>query len=203
MLTATTHQRLAVYGLGGCGKSALALEFAYRTTKGSPGRFIFWVPAISQESVELAYKEIGTHLRIPGITEENIDVISLVNKALSAGTRGDWLMIVDNADDPEVFLRTTNAELISTRWADQLPYGDRGAILFTTRSRKIASDLTAANTLELKDMNADDCEQLLARQLTKQLTVRDESAVGELLELLTHLPLAIVQAAAFINKNVS
>lgn len=169
----------------------------------SPGISVLWVPAISKESVDLAYREIGNLLRIPGIAEENVDARSHVNTTLNAATRGNWLMIVDNADDPEVFLRSTKAESLPTRWADHLPSSDRGTILFTTRSRKVASDLAAANTLELKDMGEDDAEKLLAQRLTKQLTILDKSAIGELLELLTHLPLAIVQAAAFMNKNVS
>jgi hypothetical protein len=171
--------------------------------EGSPECSVFWVPAISKESVELAYREIGNLLCIPGIAEENVDARSLVNTTLNAATRGNWLMIVDNADDPDVLLRSTKAESRPTRWADHLPSGDRGTILFTSRSRKVASDLAAANTLELKDMNEDDAEQLLAQRLTKQLTVCDKSTIGELLELLAHLPLAIVQAAAFMNKNVS
>ncbi|KAH7380407.1 kinesin light chain 1 [Phaeosphaeria sp. MPI-PUGE-AT-0046c] len=202
LLSPTTHQRIAVYGLGGCGKSALAVEFAYRTIERHTGHLVFWVPAVSQESFELAYREIGSRLRLPGLTEENCDVKKLVNQALSAESIGNWVMIVDNADDPTVLLRATNdASVPTSQWADYLPHSNRGSILFTTRSRKIAGYFTPSGIIELEDMSKADAEHLLAQRVTKQIMIHDKGAVGKLLELLTYLPLAIVQAAAFINNN--
>jgi hypothetical protein len=127
---------MTIYGLGGCGKSALALEFAYRALAKHARRLVFWVPAISQESFELAYREIGIRLRIPGITDDNANIRKLVKDTLSSSSLGDWLMVVDNADDPRVLLGTTNSDPVSVRLSDYLPQSNRGAILFTTRSRK-------------------------------------------------------------------
>jgi tetratricopeptide (TPR) repeat protein len=192
---------MTIYGLGGCGKSALALEFAYRALARHARSVVFWVPAISLESFELAYWEIGVRLRIPGITDDNVDVRKLVKDALSSGSLDDWLMIVDNADDSGLLFGTADNSLMSTRLNDYLPHSSRGTILFTTRSRKVAGDLTPSSVLELNDMSKAEARQLLARRLTKQGLLDDEMAVDELLERLTYLPLAIVQAAAFINNN--
>ena len=192
---------MTIYGLGGCGKSALALEFAYRVLARHARRQVFWVPAISQESFELAYREIGICLYIPGITDDNADIKKLVKETLSLGSLGDWLMIVDNADDPGVLLGTTNSDPISARLSDCLLYSNRGTILFTTRSRKAAGDLMQNSVLELNDMSKAEARQLLARRITKQALLNDEMAVDELLEILIYLLLAIVQAAAFINNN--
>jgi tetratricopeptide (TPR) repeat protein len=192
---------MTIYGLGGCGKSALALEFVYRTQARHAGRLVFWVPAISQESFELAYREIGNRLRIPGITDENADVKGLVKKALSSDSVGQWLMVVDNADDPEVLIDSSTSDSGSARLLDYLPYSSRGKILFTTRSRKAAGDLTQNSVLELHDMSKAEAWQLLSRRITKQVLMDDERAVKELLDSLAYLPLAIVQAAAFINNN--
>lgn len=192
---------MTIYGLGGCGKSALALEFAYRALVRHVGRMVFWVPAISRESFELAYREIGVRLDVSGITEDNADIKKLVKDALSSASLGDWLMIVDNADDSGVLLGTTDNDAISARLSDCLPHSNRGTILFTTRSRKVAGDLTSSSVLELYDMNKAEARDLLARRITKQGLLDDETAVDELLEIFTYLPLAIVQAAAFINNN--
>jgi tetratricopeptide (TPR) repeat protein len=162
---------------------------------------IFWVPAISQESFELAYREIGVRLSVPGITKDNADIRKLVKDALSSGSLGDWLMIVDNADDSGVLLETTHNDPRSARLSDCLPHSRRGTILFTTRSRKVAGDLTPSSVLELKDISKAEARQLLARRLTKPALLDDETAVDELLMVLTYLPLAIVQAAAFMNNN--
>jgi hypothetical protein len=192
---------MTIYGLGGCGKSALALEFAYRALTLHTRRLVFWVPAISQESFELAYREIGIRPRIPGITDDNADIKQLVKDALSLDSMRNWLMIVENADDPRVLMGGAGGILGSARLHDYLPYSNGGRILFTTRSRKAAEDLTQSNVLELNDMSKAEARQLLVRRTSKPALPNDEKAVNELLEILTDLPLAVVQAAAFMNHN--
>ena len=191
---------MTVYGLGGCGKSALAIEFAYRALV-THARLLFWVPAISQESFELAYREIGVRLGVPGIGDDNADVKRLVQETLDSDRGNHWLMIVDNADDHEVLLSTTNSDSKPVRLSDYLPRSDRGSILFTTRSRKAAVALTQSSVLGLKDMAKAEARQLLALRLTEQTLLDDQAAFDELLEALSYLPLAIVQAAAFMNNN--
>lgn len=44
---------------------------------------VFWVLAVSQESFELAYREIGVCLHIPDITDDNADTKKLVQETLS------------------------------------------------------------------------------------------------------------------------
>jgi Cdc6-like AAA superfamily ATPase len=83
-----THARMTIYGLGGCGKSALALEFAYRILADCAADRVFWVPAISQDSFTLAYREIANSLRIPGISDNNADINKLVKDTLSADSSG-------------------------------------------------------------------------------------------------------------------
>jgi tetratricopeptide (TPR) repeat protein len=201
LLPPLTHRRMTIYGLGGCGKSALALQFAYRTIAKDARHRVFWVPAISRETFELAYREIGILLGVPGITDDNADVKQLVKKALNSGSSGDWLMIVDNADDSSVLLGGTDGDARLSLLSDCLPRSDRGTILFTTRSRRAAENMTQSNVIELNDMDVTEARQLLAQRLSEKALLEDEGAVDELLRLLAYLPLAIVQAAAFINSN--
>jgi tetratricopeptide (TPR) repeat protein len=159
------------------------------------------VPAISQESFELAYREIGIRLRIPGITNDNADIKQLVKEALSSDTVGDWLMIVDNADDPGIIMGSADGDPRPARLSDCLPRSKGGSVLFTTRNRKVAGDLTQNSVLGVDNMSVPEARQLLAQQITTKTSLDDEEAISELLGLLTNLPLAIVQAAAFINNN--
>jgi tetratricopeptide (TPR) repeat protein len=192
---------MTIYGLGGCGKSALALEFAYRALTDRAAERVFWVPAISRESFELAYREIATSLHIPGISDSNANINKLVHDTLSADSSGSWLMIVDNADDPEVMQGVVSGDLRSARLSDFLPRSRQGAILFTTRSRKAARTLTPDHVLELKDMSQAEAKQLLGQRVTEKALLDDLLAIEQLLSILACLPLAIVQAAAFINSN--
>ncbi|KAL5384235.1 hypothetical protein DPSP01_005380 [Paraphaeosphaeria sporulosa] len=196
--SSNTHRRMTIYGLGGCGKSALALEFAYRALARHARRLVFWVPAMSHESFDLAFREIGTHLRIPGVNDDDANVKQLVKETLSQSD--NWLMIVDNADDSRVLL-DSDSQKQSTRLIDYIPYSSGGLVLFTTRSRKAATELTQTCILGLEDMDQTEARQLLAQRISRQALLNDKVAIDELLKSLTGLPLAIVQATAFINEN--
>ncbi|KAF2036285.1 HET-domain-containing protein [Setomelanomma holmii] len=201
LFCSNTHSCMTVYGLGGCGKSALALEFAYRALTDRVTERVFWVPAISRDSFELAYREIANSLRIPGISDSNANINKLVRDTLSADSSGSWLMIVDNADDPVVLQGIINSDLRSARLSDFLSCSCQGAILFTTRSRKAAQTLTPNHVLELKDMSQAEARQLLVQCVIEEALLNDSLAIEQLLSILAYLPLAIVQAAAFINSN--
>jgi tetratricopeptide (TPR) repeat protein len=192
---------MSIYGLGGSGKTAVVLELAYRMMEKHSPFLVFWVPAISRETFEIAYHEIGILLRIPGITDDNANVKQLVKNSLNSGDFGDWLMVVDNADDSSVLLDSTNDDQREGRLYDYLPRSDRSSIVFTTRDRKVAERLTQGSVLELEDMTKAEAKQLMERRIMKGTLLDNQSATNELLELLTHLPLAIVRAVAFINSN--
>lgn len=191
---------MTIHGPGGSGKSALAIEIAYRILAKRPA-MVFWVPAISQESFELAFRGIGMRLRIPGIADDNADVKKLVKEFLSSEQTNDWLMIIDNADDHKVLMSITNNSSKLAQTSDYLPRSNRGAILYTTRSKRVANASMQSNVLELGVMGETEARQLLTRRVTKQVLLDHETAVDEVLEVTARLPLAIVQAAAFMNIN--
>jgi tetratricopeptide (TPR) repeat protein len=193
---------MTIHGLGGCGKSALVLEFAYRALAKCAIDLVFWVPAISRESFELAYREIATRLQLPGTADPNTNINKLVKEALSADSLGSrWLMVVDNADNPAVLLGLVDSDSTSPQLCGYLPHSRRGAVLFTTRSRKAAWTLTPGSVLELTDMSQGEARELLTQYITKEALLDDSKAIDQLLSILTYLPLAIVQAAAFVNNN--
>ncbi len=95
-------QRTAIEGLGGVGKTQIALEAAYRVREKYSDCSVFWVPAVDTASFENAYREIGRQLKIRGTDDDRADVKSLVKATLNHDFTGRWLMIVDNADDVEL-----------------------------------------------------------------------------------------------------
>ncbi|KAI1524035.1 hypothetical protein PtrSN001C_011210 [Pyrenophora tritici-repentis] len=197
--------RLAIYGLGGCGKTALALEAAYRAGEQQPAHAIFWVPAVSRESFEQAYREIGRRLRIPGITGAKADVKQLVKARLSDEGFGQWLMVVDNADDVDVLFEVVGEGRSGDRLIDYLPHSRKGSIVFTTRTRKAAIDLAENNVIVLGELSEREALEMVRTRLIleQQYQVEDEVTVREFLGMLAFLALAIVQAVAFINRNDS
>ena len=193
--------KVAIFGLGGVGKTQIALELAYRTQERYPECSIFWVPATNSESLQQAYLEIGRQLRIPGLEQKQDDVKKLVQRYLSDESAGRWLLIFDNADDIDMWINRDGAKDASPGLIDCLPQSNQGSLVFTTRSRKVAVKLTQQNVIEVSEMDEDLARQLLRKSLINQDLVQNHQDTVNLLKQLTFLPLALVQAAAYINEN--
>ncbi|KAH5170036.1 hypothetical protein HBI38_006430 [Parastagonospora nodorum] len=198
-----SDQRLAIYGLGGCGKTALALELVYWTKMQQPTCKIFWVSALSRESFEHAYHEIGKLLSIPGLDDNDADVMRLVAARLSSGEIGSWLMVVDNADDESILFSDAREVKDSEQLIDYLPQCHKGSIIFTTRNRVAALKLAKSNVLALVDLEKEEALELLGKRLTHEHRdqLQDHEIVEQFFDMLSCHALAIVQAAAFIEKN--
>jgi hypothetical protein len=169
MLFIQKEQKVALVGLGGIGKTQVALQFAYWTKENRPEYSVFWVLALSDGSFEQAYTEIAKELAI-GKTTENEDVKESVRQYLSSRRAGPWLLVVDNADDMDVFFGTSdNLGGIS----QYLPESENGVILFTTRSREVAVSVAGSNMVELQEMDPKEAIGFLEKLLFRKDLLRD------------------------------
>ncbi|KFA68739.1 hypothetical protein S40285_09143, partial [Stachybotrys chlorohalonatus IBT 40285] len=91
-------RKTALVGLGGVGKTQVALHLAYRVKKARPDYSIFWIPVSSEQSTTQAYTEIAKKLGLWKSNDEE-DLKELVCQNLSSDEAGKWLLIIDNADD--------------------------------------------------------------------------------------------------------
>jgi tetratricopeptide (TPR) repeat protein len=188
--------KMSIVGLGGTGKTQVALQFAYMVKQSWSEFSVFWVPALSMESFEQACAEVVRLLGIPqGAGGEN-DAKEQFKRHLGTARAGKWLLVVDNVDDPDIVFGTEQAAGI----ADYLPQSEEGVILFTTRTKEIAASLTPGDVLELGPMSRQDASDFLEKMLIKKDLIREDTE-ETLLDELTYLPLAIAQAAAFLNKT--
>ncbi|KAL8660631.1 MAG: hypothetical protein Q9202_006376 [Teloschistes flavicans] len=188
---------LALVGLGGIGKTQVALELAYTVHKHRPEYSIFWVPAISAESFEQACRSIATQCCVASDSKDE-DTKESVQRYLSSDRAGKWLLIVDNADDEEILFGGSS---YSRRITDYLPQSENGRILFTTRHRGIAVSLARNKVVEVQEMDQEEATVFLTNSLTEHELPQDSTIVTELLNELAFLPLAIAQAAAYIYTN--
>ena len=58
--------RAALVGLGGVGKSQLAIEYTHRTRERSPDTWVFWVHASNAARFEQGYRDIADVIKIAG-----------------------------------------------------------------------------------------------------------------------------------------
>ncbi|EXL89890.1 hypothetical protein FOIG_16828 [Fusarium odoratissimum NRRL 54006] len=69
------HSRVALVGLGGVGKSQIAIEYAYRVRKSVPQTWVFWVYAANAARFEQAYRDIANKAEIPGYEDLKADIL--------------------------------------------------------------------------------------------------------------------------------
>ncbi|KAK5111067.1 hypothetical protein LTR85_012286 [Meristemomyces frigidus] len=188
---------MAVVGLGGIGKTQVVLHLAYSVLEKHPDISVFWVPALSAEAFEKAYREIAKVLGIEVAADGKEDVKELVRRQLGARTGGKWLLVVDNADDMDI-LDGAGGEGGLLQY---LPEGGLGRTIFTTRSSEVLQFLVGSNVVELGNMTRPEAVEVMGRSLIRKDMLRDEAITTELLIELDCLPLAVTQATAYMNRN--
>ncbi|KAI0436440.1 hypothetical protein F4803DRAFT_557012 [Xylaria telfairii] len=183
-------QRTAIEGLEGIGKTQIAWEAVYRARRIEPDCSVFWVLAINAVTFENSYREIGQALRVEGINETNSDVKSLVKAELSRENINQWLLVIDNADDVELFFGG------QTPLSYYLPFSRKGSILLTTRNHQTAFKFTN-HIITIMEMSKAEALDTLQNNLG-ETQVQDEESTEQLLGVLTYLPPATKQASAYM-----
>ncbi|KAK7418712.1 hypothetical protein QQX98_003730 [Neonectria punicea] len=189
-------RRVALFGLGGMGKTQVAMQIAFWTKENIPNYSVFWMPALSLASFELAFAELAKTLGVS--TTEGEDVKETIRKHLSSGKAGRWLIILDNADDETILYRCPDR---TKGILDFIPSSDDGRLLLTTRSRRVAVKVAGNKVVPLLNMDFQEAKGLLENVLIDTDQLEDDDLVRTLLENLTFLPLAIAQAAAYMNMH--
>ncbi|MER5220776.1 FxSxx-COOH system tetratricopeptide repeat protein [Streptomyces flaveus] len=171
----TTVLPEAIHGMGGVGKTQLAIEYAYRHQ--SEYDIVWWIPAERPGQIGQALVELAGRLGIETSTEANI-AGPAVREALREGRPfSRWLLIFDNADSPE-------------QVRHYFPTGGDGTILVTSRNRRWG---LVGGSLEVDVFTREESKELLRRSGP---ALQDDEA-DQLAEALGDLPLALEQAAAW------
>jgi hypothetical protein len=189
-------QKSAVVGPRGIGKTQLMLQFAYSVAEHHPETSVFWINAVSAEEFESDTEATARHLRLRSAANRGVDARVLVKRHLSAPSAGKWLLIVDNAHDTGIFERSTRSDGL----LQYLPQSLLGVTIFTTRSSSSARRLECGDLLELKEMTRDEAAELLDTLVVDAESLKDRVANANFLAELGHIPLAITQAADYINN---
>ena len=196
-------KKIAVFGLGGVGKTSLIIELVYRIREHYDDCSIFWIPATNFESLQQAYLSVCQQLRLPGWDNKNEDPKRLLQRYLSQASAGRWLLVFDNADDINMWTGSQGSGQVSSPLTDCLPISKFGRIIFTSRDRKTAYDLVQRDQymIEVPELTEAVAIDFLKNYIPKLDLGIYEHDAKSLLKQLTYLPLAIVQAAAYVNKN--
>ncbi|KAJ5101156.1 hypothetical protein N7456_007208 [Penicillium angulare] len=198
--------KFALCGFGGVGKSQLAIEYCYQIRTECPGKWVFWIHASNSARFEQSFRDIADLVKLPGRNDPKKDIYKLLHNWLRDDCEEDWIIILDNVDDDQ-FLREVptgqgEAGVITrnTPLLEYFPPSNSGSVIMTTRDRAVASRFTdESNIISVDVMPERDAVSLLKKKLMTQVNNAD---LVELAKCLGSLPLALDQAAAYINRRM-
>lgn len=165
----------ALHGMGGIGKTQIAVEYIYRHL--NDYEVVWWIQAAQPAQVRAALNELAQHLRLPGVSESAAAVPAVLEALRLGQPHRRWLLVFDAAESPETIRHF-------------FPTNGPGKILITSRNPEWAS---VARPLEVAVFHRDESVELLKRRGPEL----DDEDADQLADKLGDLPLAIEQAAAW------
>ncbi|KAJ6547999.1 hypothetical protein DFH09DRAFT_1281720 [Mycena vulgaris] len=166
-----------LHGLGGAGKTQIGLKFI----EGLSGRFsdIFLIDTSTIETIDTGLKNIAATQNAGSTAQDGLKWLS--------SKPAEWLLFFDNADDPKIDLNKF------------FPGCKHGNILITSRNPSLR--VYAGEHSLVSDMEEPDAVDLLLTSAAQVITPGNKEIAAEIVKALHHLPLAIIQAGAFISES--
>lgn len=170
---------------------------------------MLWVHASNAARFEQSLQDIATRVKIAGVKDPTAYIPQLVYEWLCDEANGKWLLILDNVDDASFLVKapdTTQGSSVTSAGnriirplADYIPQCSHGSILVKSRSRDAAGELVERR--EMIGVGPMDHEDAVALFLKKSDGDTGLETASELVTALEFMPLAIVQAAAYISQR--
>ncbi|KAJ7715904.1 P-loop containing nucleoside triphosphate hydrolase protein, partial [Mycena maculata] len=166
-----------LHGLGGAGKTQIALKFINESS--SCFSDIFFINTSTIATIDTGLKNIAV-VKNSGDSQQD-GLLWLTSKV------EEWLLVFDNTDDPSINLN------------DFIPQCNHGNVIITSRNPGLC--VYAGSHSLVSDMEAEDAVALLLKSAAQEATTGTEQVATKIVKALHYLPLAIVQAGAFISKS--
>ncbi|KAA8645136.1 uncharacterized protein ATNIH1004_009353 [Aspergillus tanneri] len=182
---------LALYGMGGVGKSHVAMKYLEKNLATKEYNAMFWVKAKSSVSIQQSFTEIALRLKLPDTRSATHDENRMILKGWLQQTTCKWMVIYDNAETSELL-------------RDYLPLsGSTGRILITTRNHSLGFDPADAGLEVLPWDTATGSRfllHLLAGQISAELLANETDSAYSLSEKLSGHALALSNMCGLIHR---
>lgn len=163
---------------------------------------MFWIYAATADRFHQSFRRLAQKLGISDDQVEDAKLSGLVCDRLVADSMRQWLMIIDNADDIDMFYGTKD-QCSLKGLAQYIPKCSHGSVLITTRNKQLAVEF--GGTIQIPELTELESAEFVKKKLELSDTKAAEQSkeIHMLTDQLGHLPLALVQATAFIQRNSS
>ncbi|MCJ1385774.1 hypothetical protein MMC17_008898 [Xylographa soralifera] len=180
---------LALWGLGGVGKSHIALKYAHGKVKELDA--ILWIYSDTPVAIAQSFTVIATRLQLPdtkpqGHAENRILVLNWLQQ-----TSSKWLLVFDNVEDSELLL-------------EYWPVSSHGHALVTTRNHSLLFEPVQTGVEVFcfdREAGSQFLLHLLKMDVIKDLSAGETKSAIDLSEKLSGHALAISQMAGLIHRR--
>jgi tetratricopeptide (TPR) repeat protein len=188
-----------VHGLGGCGKTRLALEAASLAQE--RGADVWWVSASDESRLAAGMHAVGRRL---GVTDSELrhgEAADLVWRQLARREQA-WLLVIDSADDPQVLAGPSGRVGDGTGWLRPLR-SPTGITLVTSRDGRASSWGPWCGLCPVKILTAGEAAQVLADYAGGGAELGSAGEAEALAGRLGRLPLALKLAGSFLAESAA
>lgn len=157
------RQAVTLHGLGGIGKTQLAI--AYAKAHRDAYSAVFWLNIQDEASVKRSYYKIARRIQrkhpttsqLGGITEDTQldEAVSAVKRWLERAQNTRWLMVFDNYDNPKY---PGNKDTKAIDIQQYLPEAYHGSVIVTTKSSRV----NEGRRIKIGKMNVHNSLQILS-----------------------------------------
>jgi tetratricopeptide (TPR) repeat protein len=186
-----------LHGMGGCGKTTLALEAGYFASQ--RGSEVWWVSAAEEFRFLAGMRALGRRL---GMTDDELrhgEAADLLWRRLS-GWSEEWLLVIDNADDPQILAGTGFRTAEGRGWLR--PVTSRlGLVLVTSRDGRAGSWGPWCRLYSTGVLDVENAALVLAdRTRAHHDGLGGDMGAESLADRLGRLPLALRIAGSFLAE---
>ncbi len=189
----TVHGVWLLSGMGGCGKTTVALEVAQRLTGGRTQ--VWWVSGADVEGLWWGLRAVAAAAGAAPSDFVGVHPADVLWRHLDALT-DPWLLVLDNIDDPAVLSAGSARTADGVGWLRPPGHG-RGTVLITSRESRAERWGYWVHMVGIEPLSREDGAQVL-RDLAAQ--AGGESQAAELAEHLGGLPLALDLAGSYLAR---
>ncbi|KAJ7328270.1 P-loop containing nucleoside triphosphate hydrolase protein, partial [Mycena albidolilacea] len=154
----TNQEIFLLHGLGGSGKTQIALKFIQQSTLFSE---VFLIDSTTLDTIESGLKDIAA--------SRNIGEASQVTLQWLRCKHGNWLLFFDNADDPRIDLNS------------YFPLCNHGNILITSRNPGL--QVYAGADCPVSDMEESESAELLLKIAAKEDTAKNRRIARDIMKV--------------------